>query len=128
LTLRVLQTKQRTISEICGLIILTISNIRFIQMAYESEFRERNFNPSTLKIDQLFTGRSTSGSQVYPGDREIKLDDTICIQIHKVKLKCNQTNKFVGKIIYTLAIYYPLNFATGYISSEPENFDLEDDE
>jgi hypothetical protein len=105
-----------------------ISNIRFIQMAYESEFRERHFNPSTLKIDQLFTGRSTSGSQVYPGDREIKLDDTICIQIHKVKLKCNQTNKFVGKIIYTLAIYYPLNFATGYISTEPENFDLEDDE
>ncbi len=105
-----------------------ISNIHFIQMAYESDYRERNFNPSTLKIDQLFTGRSTSGSNVYPGDREVKLEDTICIQIHKVKLKCNQTNKFVGKIIYTLAIYYPENFATGYISSETENFGIEDND
>lgn len=105
-----------------------ISKVNFIQMAYESDYRERNFNPSTLKIDQLFTGRSTTGSEVYPGDREIKLEDTICIQLHKVKLKCHQTNKFVGKIIYTLAIYYPENFATGYISSETENFDFEDDE
>ena len=105
-----------------------ISNIHFIQMAYESDYRERNFNPSTLKIDQLFTGRSPSGSDVYPGDREVKKEDTICIQIHKVKLKCNQTNKFVGKIIYTLAIYYPENFATGYISSETENFGIEDND
>lgn len=102
--------------------------VHFIQMAYESDYRERNFNPSSLKIDQLFTGRSTTGSQVYPGDRDIKLGDTICIQLHKVKLKCQQTNKFVGKIIYTIAIHYPEDFATGYISSEPQNFDIEDDE
>lgn len=105
-----------------------ISNVHFIQMAYESDYRERSFNTTTLKIDQLFTGRSTTGSQVYPGDREIKSEDTICIQLHKVKLKCDQTNKLVNKIIYTIAIYYPLNFATGYISSEPEIFDIEDDE
>ncbi len=105
-----------------------ISNVHFIQMAYESEFRERNFDTSTLKIDQLFTGRSTSGSQVYPGDRDIKTEDTICIQLHKIKLKCNQTNKLVNKIIYTIAIYYPQCFASGYISSEPVNFDIEDDE
>jgi hypothetical protein len=105
-----------------------ISNVHFIQMAYESDYRERRFNPSTLKIDQLFTGRSTTGNEVYPGDREIMKEDTICIQLHKIKLKCDQTNKFVGKIIYTFAIYYPENFATGYISSAPENFDIEDDE
>ena len=122
------QATIRYLQYLCKDEINPITNIRFIQMAYESEFRERTFNPSTLKIDQLFTGRSNSGNQVYPGDREIKKDDTICIQIHKVKLKCNQTNKFVGKIIYTLAIYYPEEFATGYISSKPENFDLEDDE
>lgn len=104
-----------------------ISKIHFIQMAYESDFRVRDFNPTTLKIGQLFTGVSPNGSHVYPGDREIKLEDSICIQLHKVKLKCDQTNKFVGKIIYTLAIYYPANFATGYISSGPESFDLDDD-
>jgi len=105
-----------------------ISHVHFIKMAYESDYRVRSFNPSTLKIDQLFTGRSTTSRQVYPGDRDVKLDDTICIQLHKVKLKCQQTNKFVGKIIYTIAIYYPADFATGYVSSEPQNYDLEDDE
>lgn len=122
------QATLRYIQYLSTVSLKPISNIHFIQMAYESDYRERNFNPSTLKIDQLFTGRSTSGSDVYPGDREVKLEDTICIQIHKVKLKCNQTNKFVGKIIYTLAIYYPENFATGYISSETENFGIEDND
>ena len=105
-----------------------ISHIHFIQMAYESEFRERNFDPSTLKIDQLFSGPDPKGSHIYPGDRNIKSEDTICIQLHKIKLKCNQTNKFVGKIIYTIAIYYPQDFATNYISSQPEVYELEDDE
>lgn len=107
---------------------IPINNVKFIQMAYESEFRVRNFNPSTLKIDQIFTGRSTSGNLTYPGDREIKQDDTICIQIHKVKLKCNEINKYVGKVIYTIAIYYPQVFATGYITVEPEITIYDDDE
>jgi hypothetical protein len=105
-------------------------NVKFVQMAFESEFRKRAFNPSTLKIDQLFTGRSTTGSQVYPGDRDIKDEDTIYIQIHKVRLKCDEINKYVGKIIYTIAIYYPQQFATGYNTIEPDilTFDDEDDE
>ena len=105
-----------------------ITHIHFIQMAYESEYRMRNFNPNTLKIDQLFTGRSTSGSETYPGDREIKLEDSICLQIHTVKLQCNQTNRLVGKIINTIAIYYPLDIATKYTNSEPEYFEPEEDE
>lgn len=106
----------------------TISTVHFIQMAYESDYRERSFDPNTAKIEQLFTGRSTSGSQIYPGDREIKMEDSICIQLHKVKLKCNQTNRLVGKIIYTIAIYYPQDFATRYTSVESENYDFEDEE
>jgi hypothetical protein len=105
-----------------------ITHVHFIQMAYDSEYRVRNFNPDTLKIDQLFTGRSTSGSETYPGDREIKLEDSICIQIHKVKLECNQTNRLFGKVINTIAIYYPLDFATKYTNSEPEYFEPEEDE
>jgi hypothetical protein len=105
-----------------------ITNVHFIQMAYESDYRERSFDTSTFKIKQHFSGSDARGIDVYPGDREIKFEDTICIQLHKVKLKCDQTNKLVNKIIYTIAIYYPLNFASAYISSEPENFDIEDDE
>lgn len=105
-----------------------ISNVHFIQMAYESEYRERSFNLSNLIINQLFTGRSTSGSQIYPGDRDIKKEDTVYIQIHKIKLKSKEINKYVGKIIYTIAIYYPHDFATGYISVEPDSLTVEDDE
>ena len=56
------------------------------------------------------------------------MEDSICIQLHKVKLKCNQTNRLVGKIIYTIAIYYPQDFATRYTSVESENYDFEDEE
>jgi hypothetical protein len=105
-----------------------ITNIQFIQMAYEREYRERSFNLLNLKIDQLFSGRSTTGSQVYPSDRGIKVEDTICIQIHKIKLKNHAVHKLVGKIIYTIAIYYPDDFATGYVSAQPEILTFEDDE
>ncbi|MFP9118347.1 Z1 domain-containing protein [Flavobacterium sp. RNTU_13] len=104
-----------------------ISNVQIVQMAYESEFRERSFDNATLKINQLFTGRSTTGAQVYPGDREIKSEDTITIQIHKIKLKSDEIVKLGGKIIYTLAIHYPNSLATGYVSSVPENFESDDE-
>lgn len=109
-------------------VVCPISNVKFVQMAFESEFRERSFNSSSLKIDQLFTGRSTTGNQVYPGDSKIKDEDSIYIQIHKIKLKCKEINKYVGKIIYTIAIYYPQNFATGYSTIEPDILTFEDDE
>lgn len=105
-----------------------ITKVHFIQIAYESVSRERTFDPSTLKISQLFSGPDPKGIDKYPGDRAIRLEDTICIQIHKIKLKCNDINKYVGKTINTIAIYYPQNFATGYISTEPDNFYIEDDE
>jgi hypothetical protein len=97
-------------------------------MAYESEYRDRSFDTSTLKIKQHFSGPDARGNNIYPGDRAIKTEDTICIQLHKVKLKCDQTNKLVNKIIYTLAIYYPPDFATSYISTISENYDFEEDE
>ena len=105
-----------------------ITKVNFIQMAYLSEYRERGLNSSTLKIGQLFSGRSSTGSNIYPGDREIKTENTICIQIHKVKLTCKEINKYVGKILYTIAIYYPKEFATGYVSVEPEYSTIEDEE
>jgi len=105
-----------------------ISYVHFIQMAYESDYRVRSFDTSTLKIKQHFSGPDARGKDVYPGDREIKSEDTICIQLHKIKLKCEQTNRLVNKIIYTIAIYYPPSFASSYISSEPDVFDIEHDE
>lgn len=105
-----------------------IDNVYFFQMAYESEYRERTFDLKSLKISQLFTGCSLGGVDVYPGDREIKKDDAICIQLHKVKLKHSGINKYVGKIIYTIAIYYPENFASSYVGVKQDCYDLEYEE
>jgi hypothetical protein len=59
-----------------------------------------------LKIGNIFSGRSTVGADIYPGDQGIRFEDSLCIQIHKVKLK-HHSNKWGGKIIYTLGLYYP---------------------
>ncbi|HAZ96299.1 MAG TPA: endonuclease, partial [Treponema sp.] len=102
--LKYLMTKQKTPLEF----------VYVIQMAYAGEPREREFNVETEKIDtELFSGHSPKGIEVYPGDREIKFEDSICIQIHNIKFKC-ENRKWAGKTAYTLAFYYPEDFATNY--------------
>ena len=91
-----------------------------IQMAYAGDARERTFNEETMKLKELFTGRSTSGQEVYPGDVKIKFEDSICIQIHKVQLKCDSI-KWGKKVAYTLAIYYPEDFAINYVKTESQH-------
>lgn len=91
-----------------------------VQMAYAGEPRERTFNEETMRINNVHTGRSTTGTQVYPGDADVKFEDGICIQIHKVKLKSNSI-KWGGRVAYTLAIYYPEDFAVNYVANENIN-------
>jgi len=91
-----------------------------IQMAYAGDARERAFNPETMKLVNLHSGRSTSGQEIYPGDAKICFEDSICIQIHKVKLKCDSI-LWGGKVAYTLAIYYPEDFAINYVTTESQN-------
>jgi hypothetical protein len=94
-----------------------------IQMAYAGEARERAFNEETMRLKELHTGRSVSGQEVYPGDAKIKFEDSICIQIHKVKLKSNSIS-WGNKVAYTLAIYYPEDFAINYVATESQNENL----
>jgi len=91
-----------------------------IQMAYAGEPRERAFDEQKMRLKELHTGRSTSGQETYPGDAKIKFEDSICIQIHKVKLK-NNSISWGNKIAYTLAIYYPKDFAINYVAKENPN-------
>lgn len=83
-------------------------------MAYLGNARERTFDYNTLRVNNLHSGRSQSTNGIYPGDIAIKFEDSICIQIHKVKLKCDSTS-WAGREAYTLAIYYPEDFAINYI-------------
>jgi len=78
--------------------------------------RERTLNTEDgkMKINNIFSGRSTTGNDTYPGDKGIKFDDSICIQIHKIKLKHNSM-LWDKKLVYTLGIYYPEDFAHSFV-------------
>ena len=88
-----------------------------IQMAYEGEARERSFDPETQRVKNLHSGRSNSGALTSPGDQQIRFEDSICIQIHYVKLKCNSM-QWCNVKAYTLAIYYPEDFAINYVNTK----------
>jgi hypothetical protein len=66
-------------------------------------------------LSNIFSGRSTSGSDIYPGDKAIRFEDSLCIQIHKIKIKDKSLSvKWGGQVLYTLGIYYPEEFAHSY--------------
>lgn len=95
-----------------------IDYVYVVQMAYEREDnpRIRNFDVELQKIDNPFTGPSTSGSEVYPGDEKIQWEDSVTIQIHHVKLNCDPSFiNWNNKDAYTLAIYYPKELAISYV-------------
>ncbi len=79
-----------------------------IEMAFKKEYRNRSLNREG-KINNLHSGHSTKGKDVYPGDSEIRFDDSITIQLHHVHITGTT------KTLYTLAIHYPPKFASQYI-------------
>jgi hypothetical protein len=78
--------------------------------------RERTLDTekNVIRISNIFSGRSTSGSQTYPGDKGIRFEDSLCIQIHKIKLK-HPSMQWGNKVLYTLGIYYPEDFAHSFV-------------
>jgi len=94
-----------------------VNHIYIFQMAYSvEEGRRRSLitDDGKLKISNIFSGRSLSGIDKYPGDKGIKFEDSICIQIHKIKLK-HPTMQWANKIVHTLGIYYPEEFAHSFV-------------
>ena len=79
-----------------------------IQMAYKSKGRKRSLDQNG-KINNLHSGRSTKGDDVYPGDKKILFNESFTIQLHHVHIENSTKN------LYTLAIYYPEKFAAQYI-------------
>ncbi|WP_417832860.1 Z1 domain-containing protein [Terasakiella sp.] len=79
-------------------------------MAYAKEdgkTRKLNDTKGHLSINNIFMGRSQEGGESYPGDKAIKMEDSLCIQIHKIKLKHHVASKWENKQLYTLGLYYP---------------------
>lgn len=74
-------------------------------------------NKGVLKLNNIFSGRSTSGSEIYPGDKGIRFEDSLCIQIHRIKIK-HSSIQWDNKVLYTLGIYYPEDFAHSFVGIE----------
>lgn len=107
--------------------------VYFYQMAYKregKELRSRHFDADNMRITvPLATGRSTNGSDVYPGDLSIIGKDSITIQLYHIKLE-GATLDFAHEA-YSLAISYPESLATSYVQAEEKNQedeDIEDDD
>lgn len=109
----------------------TIQYLRFIadttdikyayifDMAYKvKDGRNRSLieEKGQLKISEIFSGRSGTGKQVYPGDRGILFRDSLCIQIHKVKLM-HSSMEWDKRVVYTLGVYYPENLAHTFVGN-----------
>jgi len=79
-------------------------------MAYakeEGRIRKLNEIKGHLSINNIFMGRSQQGGESYPGDKGIRMEDSLCIQIHKINLKHHVSSKWENKKLYTLGLYYP---------------------
>lgn len=79
-------------------------------------FKERSLNTVTHKLaTNLFEGQSSThihNTAFYPGDRNIYDNNTITIQIHRIKLN-NLDIKTAA-----LSIYYPEHLAVNYCNSD----------
>lgn len=86
-------------------------------MAYsveEGRRRSLDTEDGKLKINNIFSGRALSGTDKYPGDKGICFEDSICIQIHRIRLK-HSSMQWDNKLVHTLGIYYPEDFAHSFV-------------
>ena len=94
-----------------------IDHVYVFEMAYGVEKgRERTLlhEKGLLKISNIFSGRSTSGVQTYPGDRDIKFDEALCIQIHRIRLT-DSSMQWDKRMLYTLGMYYPEELSHAFV-------------
>jgi len=97
-----------------------LNHAYIFQMGYDYDIEDKKGTEiirknDTIKLSNIFAGRSNSGSIKYPGDREMKFEDSICIQIHHIKIKDQSLSlQWGSKNLYTLGIYYPPQFAHSF--------------
>lgn len=109
------------------LVYIMSSKIENGQIAQNIRDRRLNENGSNT-IKQLFQGKNPkSGEVIYPGDREIKNENLVTIQIHRLHLSDADGNNILdenGNILYddvpTIAIWFPENIGKDIIR-QPDN-------
>jgi hypothetical protein len=80
--------------------------------------RDRKVNPNG-ELSNLFQGESSASSNgprgaVYPGDRNIRDESRITVQIHRVRLTSEHVDP-VSNDTYILAVYIPMRYSADII-------------
>ena len=80
------------------------------------EVRERQVLPQqeSLVIQQLFSGRSKDG--VYPGDRKIKDNNQLTLQVHRLRTKGYND----GAEFWVPALVFPEEMSVHFVSTSEE--------
>lgn len=85
------------------------------------DLRHRSLVDGESRPKNLMAGRAENGS--YDGDEKIYFDDTVCIQLHHIRID-QPLNKLHNKDLYNLEFYYPKSFANSFVGIE-DNEDYE---
>ena len=96
--------------------INVLEYVYLFEMSYAAEPRKRKIVDG--KPQELFMGYARNGS--YPGDKEIKFDDSLCIQVHHL-ISDDISVIYGNKDFYNFAIHYPEN--EEYITFESDDYE-----
>ncbi len=97
--------------------IQNVKECSLILMA-SGETRERKVTrqEESIVIQQLFSGRSTSGDGVYPGDSKIRDTSKLTLQVHRVKTKGFSD----GAEFWVPALVFPEELSVHFVSTSEE--------
>ena len=94
-----------------------LKSVYVFEMAYGAkelqELRQRNIVDN--KPNNLMAGRAENGS--YEGDDKICINDSVCVQIHHIRIN-QPLHKLDNHDIYNLEFYYPECIANSFVGLE----------
>lgn len=100
-----LNMERQAIMRLLGGLLHENVDIRLIEIGFNGAARTRSCKNG--KINQLFVGHSSK----YPGDSKIKVEQKVCLQIHRVQPEGEQER-------YMLAFYIPPSLSKSFIGVE----------
>lgn len=89
-----------------------------------SEMRKRKLEKDQKKPKNLMAGRAENGT--YDGDDKIFFDDTVCVQLHHIRID-QPLHKLNNKDLYNIVFYYPQSIANSFVGVEDNDEDEADD-
>ena len=102
---------------------VNMSSVRVYQIAYLATSLDKMRSHKMKDLKNIQAGYAKNGS--YPGDKEFKVEDTVCFQIHRFRIN-EPMNIMNNKDVFNFCIYYPELLATSFVGTEDDDEDTEE--